>query len=151
MAGVSRDEISESVQHVRKNDFTSYQFPQSWWELSLHPDAAEGIRLLQRSQYKCVTLSNGAANLLDTVSRNGGVFWDRIIDLAKHRVYEPHVDAYRTVEKETGFKPKECLMVTANPTFGDIEGSAAIGMPSQVIRQPDGPSNIIELAWRLER
>jgi hypothetical protein len=37
------------------------------------------------------------------------------------------------------------MMVTANPTFGDIEGSAAIGMQSQVIRH--GYSNtIIELA-----
>ena len=92
-----------------------------------------------------------AADLLEHVSRRGGILWDKIIDLASHRVYKPHVDAYRTVEKEMKVKPAGTLMVTANPTFGDIEGAAAIGMPSQVIRQPDGPANIIELAWRLER
>ena len=149
MDAVSRDEIGDYVRHVRKNDFTPYQFPPSWLELALHPDAAEGVGLLQSAGYKCVTLSNGSADLLGHVSRRGGVFWDRIIDLVAHRVYKPHVDAYRTVESETKVKPADCLMVTANPTFGDIEGSAAIGMPSQVIRQAEGPANIIELAWRL--
>ena len=150
MAGVSRDEIGDYVRHVRKNDFTPYQFPASWLELPLHPDAAEGVQLLQAAGYKCVTLSNGAADLLGHVSRRGGIFWDKIIDLVEHRVYKPHVDAYRTVEKEMKVKPAETLMVTANPTFGDIEGAAAIGMPSQVIRQAEGLANIIELAWRLE-
>lgn len=151
MASVSRDEIGDYVRHVRKNDFTPYTFPQSWWDLKLHPDAAEGVLTLQMAGYDCVTLSNGAADLLRHVSEAGGIKWDKIIDLAKHRVYKPHVDAYRTVEAETGIKPADCLMVTANPTFGDIEGAAAIGMPSQVIRQAEGPANIIELAWRLER
>ena len=151
MDGVSRNEIGDYVRHVRKNDFTPYRFPDSWRSLPLHPDAAEGVKLLQSAGYVCVTLSNGDASLLRHVSVCGGVYWDSVIDLAKHRVYKPHIDAYRTIEKETQFKPDECLMVTANPTFGDIEGSAAIGMLSQVIRQPEAPANIIELAWRLER
>jgi hypothetical protein len=45
-------------------------------------------------------------------------------------------------------KPEETLMVTANPTFGDIEGAAAIGMPSQVIRH-GYPNTVIELAEML--
>lgn len=149
MDGVRREEIKAYVDHVSKNDFTPYQFPLSWLELSVHPDASEGIQLLQSAGYKCVTLSNGSADLLGHVSRRGNIFWDAIIDLASYRVYKPHIDAYRTVEKETGYKPEECLMVTANPTFGDIEGSAAIGMHSQVIRQPDTPQTIIELAEKL--
>jgi 2-haloacid dehalogenase len=151
MAGISRDEIGDYVRHVRQNDFTPYKFPPSWLALPLHTDSAEGVQLLQAAGYKCVTLSNGAADLLGLVSRRGGLFWDNIIDLAAHRVYKPHVDAYRTVQKEMNVKPAETLMVTANPTFGDIEGAAAIGMPSQVIRQADGPANIIELARWLER
>lgn len=148
MDGVSRDEIRDYVAHVRRNDFSPYKFPGSWWGLKLHADAREGIKRLRDAGFKCVTLSNGPAELLHYVSAtpDGDIGWDRIIDLAKHRVYKPHIDAYRTVEKDTGFKPHETLMVTANPTFGDIEGSAAIGMPSQVIRQPGTPQTIIELA-----
>jgi hypothetical protein len=40
-------------------------------------------------------------------------------------------------------------MVTANPTFGDIEGAKAIGMQSQVIRH-SYPNTIIELAEMLQ-
>lgn len=151
MSGVSRDEIKAYVAHVRKDDFTPFKFPDSWWKLKAHADAAEGVRALQDAGFSCVTLSNGSANLLRYVSRQNGILWDFIIDLAAHQVYKPHADAYRTVEKQLGFKPEETLMVTANPTFGDVEGAAAIGMPSQVIRQAEGPANIIELAWRLER
>jgi len=145
MAGVSDSEIADYVRHVRKNGFTPYTFPQSWLELNLHADSAEGVLTLQAAGYLCVTLSNGAADLLRHVSEVGGIQWDKIIDLASHRIYKPHYAAYRTVEIETGYTPAETLMVTANPTFGDLEGAAAIGMNSQVIRH--GPPNtIIELA-----
>ena len=150
MSGVSREEIRNYVNHVRKDEFTPFEFPQSWWELKAHPDAAEGIYQLQRSKIWCVALSNGDANLIDEVAQRNGIFFDYVIDLAYgHRVYKPHIDAYRTVQKDLGFLPSETLMVTANPTFGDIEGSAAIGMPSQVIRQPGTPKTIIELADRM--
>jgi 2-haloalkanoic acid dehalogenase type II len=146
MAGVSRDEIKAYVDHVRKDDFAPFKFPASWLNLQLHPDAATGIAKLQRNGFSCVALSNGALYLLSHVSQCGGVIWDHIVDLAKHRVYKPHIDAYRTIEKDLGLKPENTLMVTANPTFGDIEGAAAIGMQSQVIRQPGKIRDIIELA-----
>ena len=148
MSGVSRDEIRAYVDHVRKSDFTPFEFPQSWWDLKAHPDAAEGIKQLDAAGYCCVALSNGRKDLLGHVSFMNRVVWGHIVDMAKHRVYKPNVDAYRTIEMDLGFKPAETLMVTANPTFGDIEGSAAIGMQSMVIRH--GPPNtIIELAKML--
>jgi hypothetical protein len=146
MSGVSRDEINAYVAHVKKADFTPYEFPQSWWNLKLHHDAAEGVRMLQEAGYKCVTLSNGSAHLLNHVSLAGGILWDKVIDLVKHKAYKPdNLDAYRSVEKETGFKPEQTLMVTANPTFGDVESSTAIGMQCQVIRH-GYPETIIDLA-----
>lgn len=150
MSGVSRDEIKAYVEHVRKADFTPFEFPASWWRLKAHDDAESGIADLQDARFFCVALSNGDANLIDEVAKNSGIVFDYVIDLAgRHRVYKPHVDAYRTIEKDLGYKPSETLMVTANPTFGDIEGAAAIGMQSQVIRQPGMPQTIIELAEKL--
>ena len=149
MEGVSREEVRSYVDHVNKSSFTKYKFPQSWWEIKPHPDASKGIRMLQTSGFTCVTLSNGDAELLEHVSESGGIQWDRIIDLASHRVYKPHTGAYRTVQKETGFAPEETLMVTANPAFGDIEGSRSIGMNSIAIRQSEGPLDICELAAHL--
>lgn len=150
MNGVDRLEIRAYVNHVRRNDFTPYRFPESWWALELHPDARDGVNALKSAGYHCVTLSNGSADLLAYVSAMNDLVWDRIIDLAKHRVYKPNIDAYRTVEQETGFAPDECLMVTANPTFGDIEGAAAIGMHSKVIRQPGELADIPALAQWLK-
>lgn len=150
MSNVSRDEIKAYVNHVRSDNFTPFEFPESWWSLKAHPDAAEGIKALQAMRFFCVALSNGDANLIDQVSEANGFDFDYVIDLAgRHRVYKPHLDAYRTIEKDLGYKPEQTLMVTANPTFGDIEGSAAIGMRSQVIRQPGCPSTIIDLAKML--
>jgi len=150
MAGVSREEIAAYAKHVKRDDFSPYKFPVSWLSLKLHPDAAIGIRMLQNDGFTCVALSNGTLYLLSRVSQCGGVIWDHIVDLATHRVYKPHIDAYRTIEKDLGFKPENTLMVTANPTFGDIEGAAAIGMQSQVIRQPGKIQTIIELAELLQ-
>jgi len=148
MSGVSRDEIKAYVEHVRKNDFTPFVFPSSWWDLRLHPDSQAGIRALEAAGFSCIALSNGSVDLIEHVSRSGGIEWWDIMDLAKHRVYKPHVDAYRTIEKQTGYKPSDTLMVTANPSFGDIEGAADIGMPSQVIRH-GYPNTIVELAEML--
>lgn len=146
MTGVPREEIKAYVNHVRRNDFSPYQFPDSWYTLKAHRDAARGIFLLRWAGYRCVVLSNGSWESLSELSRCNGILWDHIVDLVEHRVYKPHVDAYRTIEKDLGIPPEETLMVTANPTFGDIEGAAAVGMRSQVIRQPGTPQTIIELA-----
>jgi HAD superfamily hydrolase (TIGR01493 family) len=150
MSSVSRDEIKAYVKHVNKNDFSPFSFPDSWWDLKAHPDAKEGIKALQSSGFVCLTLSNGSPELLSTISLRSGIDWDHIIDLASYCVYKPHKNAYATVYAETAFYPRETLMVTANPTFGDIEGAAAIGMPSQVIRH-GYPNTVIELAEMLRK
>lgn len=152
MSSISRDEIKMYVDHVRMDNFTPFKFPESWWNLKSHQDSANGIAQLQALGYKCIALSNGDVNLIDKVSKNNGIFFDYIIDLAgKHYIYKPHIDAYRTIEKDLGFTPNETLMVTANPTFGDIEGSKAVGMHSQVIRQDETPKTIIELAEMINK
>jgi HAD superfamily hydrolase (TIGR01493 family) len=148
MSSVSRDEIKAYVEHVRKSDFSPFQFSKSWWNLKPYPDSRRGLELLRGMGFECVTLSNGDAGLLGYISRAADLPWSAIIDLASHKFYKPHVMAYRAVEKDRGFKPEETLMVTANPTFGDIEGAAAIGMPSQVIRHGH-PNTVIELAEML--
>lgn len=126
-------EIRDYSRHVNASNFTPFEFPPSWWRLKAHPGAAEAIQTLQDKGFICVTLSNGSVDLLKTISRANGIEWDHITDLVKHRAYKPkNLDAYRAIEKDLGGKPEETLMVTANPTFGDIESSKAIGMPSFV-------------------
>ena len=149
MSRVSRDEIKAYVDHVRSENFSPYKFPESWYSLHAHPDSAEGIKRLQDAGYKCVAMSNGTVHLISTISDIAGIRWNTIIDLVLYGHYKPQPDAYKAIQDQTGWQPEECLMVTANPTFGDVEGAAAIGMHSQVIRQPGTPQTIIELAESL--
>jgi 2-haloacid dehalogenase len=95
-------------------------------------------------------MSNGSVELIEHISSANGIRWDGVIDFRKAKIYKPHPDAYRVAQTQTGFLPADSLMVTANPTFGDVEGSRAIGMQCQVIRQTmcygQHPCTIIDLA-----
>lgn len=147
----SRAEIkaySDHVHNPNRNGF--YRFSGMWYQLQAHPDAAPGIDLLRRKGYYCCTLSNGPSYLLEPLSEKAGIKWDKIIPLEKYEVYKPtELDAYRTVEKETPYKLSDFMMVTANPTFGDVEAATELGMVPQVIRHENTPATIIELAESL--
>lgn len=145
---IPREDVADYVRHVRKEQFSPYTFPLAWYGLKTHPDSPEGIRLLQAAGFLCVALSNGTKSLIQKIAEQNGITFDRIIDLTSHGVYKPHKLAYLTVQAETGIKPEETLMVTANPTFGDVEGAAAVGMAAQVIRH-GYPNTVIELAEKL--
>jgi 2-haloalkanoic acid dehalogenase type II len=148
MASMPREYVAEYVEHVRKKDFTPYRFPDVWWGLPAHPDARKGVTAIQKRRIICVALSNGSHELIKSLSEKAGIWWDCIVDLAQHQVYKPHRAAYLTIYKDLGIRPEDTLMVTANPTFGDIEGAASVGMRSQVIRHGH-PNNVIELAYML--
>lgn len=155
LSEIPKDEIRLYSRHVHSNDFSPFVFPESWWSLKAHPDSAPGIKGLQSLGFKCVALSNGSKDLIESVSRKEGIGWDHVIDLVSHKVYKPHKDAYRTVERDLGVKPEETLLVSANGSFGDIEGSTSIGMKAVVIRK-DGVFDDIEhlahfLQWSVSR
>jgi len=145
VSDVPRQDRIDYGNHVRTVDFSPFNFSPAWYAIKAHADSAKGIQLLQASGIKCVTLSNGSVELLTQISASADIHWDLVIDLTKHRVYKPNPDAYLTVEKELGFKPRDTLMVTANPLFGDVEKATAIGMQTQIIRH-GYPDTVIELA-----
>lgn len=144
MSNVPTEEVKDYARHVRQEFFSPYIFRDSWRDIPAHADSAVGIMRLQRAGFVCVALSNGSRELIEEISGRNEIQWDTIVDLAKHRVYKPHLDAYRTVEKETGIKPANTCMVTANPSFGDIDGAGQIGMMTMVIRH-GFPETILEL------
>lgn len=145
MKDVPRYEIRCYVEHVRSGNFSPYEFPESWWSIPAHKDSAPGVAQLQGHGLRCVALSNGSKDLLESASRAAGIYWDHIVDLVAHKVYKPSVRAYLTVEMDLGVPPSETLMVTANPTFGDIEGAEKVGMQSATIRN-GAPSTVLDLA-----
>lgn len=150
MSGIPKEEIAAYARHVRQEMFIPYTFPDHWHELPAHPDVAEGMARLwkHRRGFHLVALSNGPPSLIRELASRAGFEFDTVIDLLRYRVYKPHRAAYMTVFAETKFKPEQTLMVTANPTFGDIEGAESIGMRAQVIRH-GYPNTVTELAGML--
>lgn len=149
MDGFPGTEIAAYVEHVNQPVWSRYRFGDAWYQLKAHPDSAEGIKQLQIAGYKCVALSNGSRSLIEHISSEAHICWNQIIDLADHQTYKPKRKAYRVAALEIGVAPANTMMVTANATFGDLGGAAAVGMQSYLIRDDDLPT-IVELANRLD-
>lgn len=143
---LATEEIRAYVAHVNRADFSPFPFPESWWKLKAHPDAANGLRAIRNLGIKCYAMSNGPIELIERISDANEIEWDGIIDFRKAKIYKPHPHAYLVAQTQTGILPADSLMITANPTFGDVEGSQAIGMQCQVIRQGGAINTIIDLA-----
>lgn len=79
-----------------------------------------------------MALSNGSYDLIFRLAERSGFRWDHIVSLAAHQVYKPHRAAYLTIQKDLGIKTKDTLMVTANPTFGDIDQGAKANLMEKI-------------------
>ncbi len=147
-AGVDHGEIRSYGDQLRQDPWRPLQLPESWRTLPAHPDAQEGLARL-RAKFVCVTLSNGPADLLIDLNRLNGLEWDGIVPIQLQHVYKPKRGAYYAAVDMLGVSTREIGMVTANPTFGDVEASEAIGMVPLVIRNEGHPADMIELAQEL--
>lgn len=148
LSGVDREEVRAYVRHIRQPEWSPLRLPASWETLPAHPDAAEGIALLQR-QFFVVTCSNGPLGLLARLSKRNGIVWDAIVPMELNRVYKPNPRAYLTVCEVLGVYSEEVTMVTANKDFGDLEAAAALGMKAALIRGDSVLKTIVDLARQL--
>jgi HAD superfamily hydrolase (TIGR01493 family) len=147
-AGVPREEVREYARQLRRPEWSPLLLPDSWASLPAHPDSAEGIERL-RQKFFVVTCSNGPLGLMARLAKNAGLRWDAIIPLELNRVYKPDPRAYLTVCEVLNVSPAAVTMVTANKDFGDLEGSAAVGMTPVLIRGQSGVPTITALAESL--
>lgn len=141
---IPSEEISYYANHIQQ-PWQPLNLPQSWENIPAHNDSAEGIAML-RQHYQVVTLSNCPLKLLTKISKRNYVTWDAIIPIESYQVYKPNPKAYQIACDLMGVCPEDVMMVTANPTFGDIEQAKNIGMIPQIIRHERHPQTIIELA-----
>lgn len=110
-------------------------------------DCVDGLNSLKSAGYCVCALSNAPLALMTQLSSNNNIKWSHIIALEKYKIYKPNPLSYLTACAELDCRPSECLMVTANQTFGDLEGSAFVGMSSKLIRNDTGldVSNLINV------
>jgi 2-haloalkanoic acid dehalogenase type II len=105
-------------------------FPASWNDLRPHLGAFWDIRELREAGHTVAALSNAPSAMMAELSAKNEIEWDKIIPLEKYRIYKPNPLAYLTACAELDCRPSECVMVSANKTFGDLEASRLVGMRS---------------------
>lgn len=149
LSSVPREEVRAYADHIRKPEWSPLALPKSWETLPAFLDSREGVAKLAR-RFTIATCSNGPADMQQRLLDHNGIKITGIVDLAERRVYKPNALAYRTICDTFKVEPSEVLMVTANPGFGDVEGSARVGMESVVIRGRMFPT-IPALAEHLQR
>lgn len=131
----------------RTGVYKPLSLPERWEELPVFPDVKEGVNRLS-AQFSLHTFSNGPLLITDMALRNGGVRLQFAVSVADAKGFKPASWIYPWAAGYVDLAPCECLMVTANEHFGDLEGARACGMQAQLIRGEECP-DLIALAERL--
>ena len=142
---IPNQDISYYANIISQPTWQPLNLPPSFHNLQAHPDAPEGIAKL-RQNYQVVTCSNCPIKLLTKLSKDNHITWDAIIPIECYKVYKPNRKAYLAIAELMGVNPQDIMMVTANPTFGDIEAAQELNMIPQIIRHHPHPNTIIDLA-----
>lgn len=128
-----REEVSDYAVHIKKPEYSQLFLPESWNYLWAQSGAVQGLSAI-RHDYMIVTCSNAPLGMTAIVSKVNRISWDAIIPIAElSRSFKPNRDTYRVILDTFNIKPNEMLMVTANPTFGDLEAAQELGINSMLI------------------
>ena len=111
-------QIDAAIDHVM-NGFS---------ELSLHPDVVAGIRSLQEFGLRLVTLSNGAAQVAETLFAKAGIAeaFERLLSVEGAGIWKPATEAYAYAARECSTAPEKMMLVAVHPW--DIHGAALAGL-----------------------
>lgn len=132
MGACKRSEIEGYARHLKDFRETGVwkplRFPKNWYTLIGHSDHP-AIHAIRNDGVICATLSNGPVDLQVSLARHNGINWDFIVPLEAYQTFKPMSRAYMAAKNcfpEISYD--ECLMITANKEFGDIEAARALGM-----------------------
>jgi FMN phosphatase YigB (HAD superfamily) len=153
MSSIQRDHIKGDVRRSLDccgDTWTPLHLPVAWYQLCAHRDSKDGIAAL-RTKYIVATMSNGSVELLTTISKENGIDWDLVTPIELKKAYKRRPEAYLTLCELFRVKSQEVLIVTANPTLGDVEAAQALGMCYSIIRNglSGHAKDIIDLAEKL--
>lgn len=117
----SRDldrDLDEAVEHVLSG----------FAGLALHPDVPEGLYALSDLGVRLVTLSNGSAQVAETLLEHAGVrpLFERLLSVEEAGVWKPASGAYEYALAECGVAAEAAMLVAVHPW--DINGAARAGL-----------------------
>ena len=106
--------------------------------LPLHPDAVDGVRALRRAGLRLVTLSNGAAQIAETLLATGGIRdeFEALLSVEDAGTWKPARGAYEYAARVCGTDLTELLLVAVHPW--DIDGAARAGLATAWVNRKGG-------------
>jgi 2-haloacid dehalogenase len=96
-------------------------------ELDVHPDVVEGVRALRAAGFRLATLSNGAAQVAETLLDRAGIRgeFERVLSVEDAGVWKPAAGAYVYAARELGVEPGGMVLVAVHPW--DVDGAGRAG------------------------
>ncbi|MGC8514101.1 MAG: haloacid dehalogenase type II [Acidimicrobiales bacterium] len=118
-------DVDAAVQHVMGGFF----------ELPVHPDVPDGIRVLAASGAQLVTLSNGSTNVAEGLLATAGIrhHFERLLSVDDAGVWKPAPGAYAYAAKVCSAGPGAMMLVAVHPW--DIDGAKRAGMTTAWINR----------------
>jgi 2-haloacid dehalogenase len=106
-------------------------------ELDLHPDIADGVRTLKEAGYRLATLSNGSAQVAETLLARAAIRdeFDAILTVEDAPAWKPVRSAYQYAADACGVQPADMLLVAVHPW--DIHGAAQAGLRTAWLNRTD--------------
>ena len=121
-------DLDEAVEHVLSG----------FAGLALHPDVTEGLNALADLGVRLVTLSNGSAQVAETLLEHAGVrpLFERLLSVEEAGIWKPASGAYDFALAQCGVDAEDAMLVAVHPW--DINGAARAGLGTAWVNRAEG-------------
>jgi FMN phosphatase YigB (HAD superfamily) len=146
MGFATREERQWYAEQIDRNqkEWRPFELSDRWREMPVFDDVVEGIAKIWTKGVKVVIFSNAPEPLALAMLAHNGVEVDGVVPLERYETSKPSDDAYWSLRSwafvNFRVEHEEIAVVTANETFGDLEGAKAAGMQSFLIRGEEFPT-----------
>lgn len=136
-AGSLRVLLSTAEPNCSENDAVAHVMD-GLADLQAHPDVADGARALRRLGLRLVTLTNGSAQVAETLFAKAGIRkeFEHLLSVVDAGVWKPARGAYEYAAATCGVDVGRMLLVAVHPW--DIDGAARAGMSTAWINRTGG-------------
>ena len=107
-------------------------------ELDVHPDVEEGMRKLADAGVRLATLTNGSAEVAETLLERAGLtdLVERRLSADAVRRWKPAPEPYLYATSELGVPPGECVLVAVHSW--DVDGAGRAGLAGAWLNRKRG-------------
>ena len=126
------------VRSTTENDAAVAEIMAGFAALDLHADVAPGLTALTDAGLRLATLSNGAAQVAETLLGRAGVreLFERVLSVDDAPAWKPARTAYEYAVTTLAVEPSAVMLVAVHPW--DIHGAARAGLQTAWLNRAGG-------------